>query len=198
MQPRRIPCDDAPSDAPDARLIAQAQVDPAAFGAIYGRYADAVYWYCVRRTGDPWTAEDTTAQIFTQAFSALGRFDPAAGSFRSWLFRIAHNVTVDHARRRRPHGPIAAVAELLDPRPTPEEALIADEDERRLRHALGRLSADQRAVVELRLAGLTGAEVAATLGRSVSWVHTTYFRAVARLRALLADPSNEEPSHARP
>lgn len=169
----------------DEALVERAQADPEAFAALYGRYFDVVYWYCARRARDGAAAEDAAAQIFAQAFAALPRFDPVRGSFRSWLFRIAHNVTVDRARRHRPQVVLDEIRSQADPRPTPEEALLAGEDERVLRGALASLTADQRAVVELRLAGLSGAEIGQTLGRRESWVNTTHFRAIARLRDLL-------------
>jgi putative hemolysin len=54
-----------------------------------------------------------------------------------------------------------------------------------LRAALAELPPGQRRIVELRLAGLTGAEIAQTLGRSRGAIDTTYCRAIARLRGLL-------------
>lgn len=177
--------EEATGGEPDERLVARAQTDPAAFAALYERYFDIVYWYCARRSEGRAATEDACAQIFAQAFAALPRFDPGRGLFRPWLFRIAHNVTVDRARRSRPQTTLDALQTRADPHPTPEEALLADEQERALRSALGALTSDQRAVVELRLAGLSGAEIAQTLDRRVSWVNTTHFRAIARLRELL-------------
>jgi RNA polymerase sigma-70 factor (ECF subfamily) len=50
---------------------------------------------------------------------------------------------------------------------------------------VSQLSADQRRVVELRLAGLTDAEAGAVLGRTPGAVRAVQARAVARLRGLL-------------
>lgn len=172
----------------DAEIAERARVDPAAFGELYLRYVDAVYWYCVRRVGDRWAAEDATGQVFVQALAAMPRFVTGHGTFRSWLFRITHNVAVDAARRTRPTVPLDGVeTPLVDAEPTPEQALLAGEQERGLWRALGQLSEDQRAVVLLRLAGLTGAEISAALGRGRSWVDTTHFRAISRLRVLLSE-----------
>ena len=81
---------------------------------------------------------------------------------------------------------------LPDPGPSPDE--LAAEAERRhsVAWALTQLPEEQRRVVELRLAGLTGPEVAATLGRSHDSVRTTQRRALARLRILLGIASPEE------
>ena len=174
--------------ASDDAVVARALRDGEAFAELYRRYVDAVYWYCARRLADPWAAEDATAQVFVQVLAALPRFVAGEGTFRAWLFRIAHNVVVDAVRRRRRYVPLGDVEDVLvDAAPTPEEALLVGERERALRRAMDPLTDDQRSVVLLRLAGLTGVEIAEALGRSRPWVDTTHHRAIARLRKLLVD-----------
>ncbi|MGI8478178.1 MAG: RNA polymerase sigma factor [Thermomicrobiales bacterium] len=177
----------AKSVADDARLVRTAQADPQAFGHLYDRYVGLVYRYCQRRTFDPVAAEDATSQVFLKALAALPRFDPAGGSFRSWLFAIAHNVVADQGRERlrRPQSPLEAAESVVDPAPSPEEE--AERGERRLSvvAALALLTGEQRRVVELRLAGLGGPEIAAVLGRSEVAVRAMQRRALLRLRELL-------------
>jgi RNA polymerase sigma-70 factor (ECF subfamily) len=74
---------------------------------------------------------------------------------------------------------------VRDDAPAPEELAIAAEERRSVRALLAQLPEHQRRVVELRLAGLTGAEIAQVLGRSRANVDVTQCRAVARLRDLL-------------
>lgn len=71
----------------------------------------------------------------------------------------------------------------MDAALTPEEEALAAEHCQAL---LALLPDDQRSVVELRLAGLTGAEIANVLGRSVGAIKALQFRAIARLRLDLA------------
>lgn len=165
----------------DVALVTAAQSDPAAFASLYAHYLQPVYRYCYRRLGTVAAAEDATSDIFVKVLVALPRY--RAGSFRSWLFAIAHHVTADALRRQRTHEHLDAVNEPVDTRPTPEDLALAAEGQRAL---LAHLAEDQRSVVELRLAGLTDVEVAETLGRSVSAVKTVQFRAIARLRRLLS------------
>jgi DNA-directed RNA polymerase specialized sigma24 family protein len=66
-----------------------------------------------------------------------------------------------------------------------ETAVIAQGDARDLRSLLPRLTGDQRRLIELRLAGLTSLEIRQVLGKSRSWVGTTQYRAVHRLRELM-------------
>lgn len=76
---------------------------------------------------------------------------------------------------------------LVDDGVSPEAWALADEDRRAVLAALAKLTPTSRRVVELRLAGLTSAEIADALTMSFSAVNTAHFRAFARLRDLLAD-----------
>jgi RNA polymerase sigma-70 factor (ECF subfamily) len=177
----------APSEAEEwddeAALVARAKTDRHAFAPLYARYLGPVLRFCERRLGDPAAAEDATSQVFVRAMVSL----PACRDdrFGPWLFAIARNVVVDAFRRRRPGAPLAAADALPDPAPTPEELALTEEERRTTRALLAHLTPAQRRVVELRLAGLTGAEIAASLGMSASAVKVHQFRAVARLRARL-------------
>jgi RNA polymerase sigma-70 factor (ECF subfamily) len=77
---------------------------PADFAPLYDRYVEPIYRYCFRRVSNPDFAADLTSVIFTRAIEALPRFrpNPNGGTFRSWLFTIAHNVVVDAYRSQHP------------------------------------------------------------------------------------------------
>lgn len=167
----------------DAELVARAKRDRQAFAALYVRYLDPIYRYCHVRLGTREAAEDATSLVFARAMDGLPTY--RGGSFRSWLFAIAHNVVADAHRARRPIEPLAAAAGIVDPALEPDELALLDDLGRAVRAALRQLSPEQRDVVELRLAGLTGPEIAAALGKSHAAVRVAQFRAYARLRILL-------------
>lgn len=184
--------DEAPTAAGhgEAALVARAKRDRRAFAPLYARYLTPVYRYCVGCLGSREAAEDATSLVFAKALAALpGCRDDA---FRAWLFAIAHNVVADARRRGRPGVPIEAAIDLRDPAPTPEEAVLALDDDRSLAALLARLPDDQRRIVELRLAGLTGPEIARALGRSQGAVRVAQFRAYARLRSVLDGADDPE------
>ncbi len=163
----------------------------AQFADLYEEHARAVLRYCQLRISDPHEAEDAAALIFTRAFGAWPPANPEAA--RAWLFTIAHNVVANHYRQRAnrlPRQPLDDALELRDPDATPLEQTLARERSAELRAAVTRLSADQRDVVELRLAGLTGPEIAASLGKSHAAVKMLQLRAVQRLRTLLDHPTD--------
>ena len=74
-------------------------------------------------------------------------------------------------------------------------AIVADE-QRAVRDALEALPDDQRHVIELRLAGLSGPEIAGVVGRRHGAIRALQHRAFARLRVLLADLAPATQLHA--
>lgn len=178
----------AEEDESDADLAVRARVEREAFARLYARYVDPIYRYCAHRLADREAAEDATSQVFTLALAAMPRYREQ-GSFRSWLFAIAHNVVADAARRSRrasASGTDDLIDEVVDPAPTPEDVVLAAQASDSVRRLLAALPADQRRVMELRLSGLSSPEVARIVGRSPTAIRSLQFRAVERLRLLLA------------
>ena len=171
------------TDPGDTALVAAAQADPRAFTVLYERYLGPVYRYCYLRVGSREAAEDATSEVFLKALTGLRGF--RGGLFAAWLFRIAHNTVADSARRHRQVDPIDVVGDPVDPSSTPEEVVLVRTEVEALRRALAILSEEQRAVLELQLAGWPGERIAAALGKSADAVKMLRYRAVSRLRALL-------------
>jgi RNA polymerase sigma-70 factor, ECF subfamily len=178
--------------ASDAELVALAMADPREFARLYARYLDPIHRYCYRRLGSREAAEDATSAVFTKALAAFPRYRDA--SFRAWLFTIAHHVVADRYRSDRPEQTLERAADIHDTTPSPEELALAADERRGVRELLAGLPDHQRQVVELRLAGLTGAEIAQTLGRSRASVDVTQFRAVSRLRTQLGLATSSQES----
>ena len=167
--------------------IAAARRDPRAFAPLYDRYATAIYRFCYRKVGDPDVANDLTAQVFVKAIERLDRYQPRAGAtFRSWLFAIARNTVTDRWRRHRPTHSLDPVAHtLVDRDPGPEQLAIDADDQAHLSVTLDALPEKQRAIVELRLAGLTTTEIMAALNMTEPAVKSAQHRAYRRLRELM-------------
>ena len=177
------------SDRSEGPLRPPASTKATEFADLYEEHARAVLRYCQLRIADPAEAEDAAALIFTRAFSAWPPANPE--SARAWLFTIAHHVVANHYRSqttRGPRRPLDDAIEVHYAAPTPLDHAIARESRAELHAAIGKLSDDQREVVELRLAGLTGPEIADALGKSHAAVKMLQLRAVQKLRALLSPP----------
>jgi len=179
----------------DDDLVAAAKMDRAAFAPLYRRYVDPIFRYCHRRLGSREAAEDATSIVFAKALAALPRYRD--GSFRSWLFTIAHNTIVNDLRAAeiRTVRPLETALDLVDGASGPEAIAIGAEDQRTVQRLLARLPAHDRHLLELRLAGLTGAEIAQVLGRSHGAVRVAQFRAIARLRSLFEQERSDADAH---
>jgi RNA polymerase sigma-70 factor (ECF subfamily) len=168
---------------PDADVLVAAAAERARDGdddalrLIYLLYADNVFGYVAAIVRDEHDAEDITSEVFARLPRALSHYKASSTPFAAWLLRVARNAALDHLRAQRsvPLAEVHASGESFEHQA--RERLAG------LRAALEALPADQRQVMLLRLiAGLTPAEVAERLGRSVDAVHALQHRARRRLR----------------
>jgi RNA polymerase sigma-70 factor (ECF subfamily) len=180
---------DTGGDDPDAEAILRSRRDPAAFGEIFHRHFAAIHGYVARRLGAD-AADDIAAEVFLAAFRKRGRFDPARGSVRPWLYGIATRLIGTHRRaegrryRALARTPADSVQDghedLVAARVT---AGGAGED---LADALARLPRGDRDVLLLvALADLSYAEVGQALGIKTGTVGSRLNRARRRLREAL-------------
>jgi RNA polymerase sigma factor (sigma-70 family) len=178
----------------DADLLRAARADAGAFRELYDRYAESVYGFHLRRTGDAHAAYDLTAETFAQAWLSRKRFrDGAGGSAGPWLFGIARNLLAQSVRRRRIE--LAAcerlgIIERLDEPPTtaePDEVWLTGLDE-----ALAELTDGERRALELRVVdSLPYEAVAAGLATSEGAARVRVSRALVRLRQRLTRDEGE-------
>lgn len=167
----------------DQQLVARAQKDSQAFGALYDGYVDRVYRYCYRRTGSHYEAEELTAQTFRRALEALPKYEWRGAPFGAWLFRIAGNLIVDGSKRRE--VPIDG-RDFEQPGPQPVDGLLEAEEIDELWQAVYRLPLHQQQVLVLRFAqGLSTREVARIVNRSETATKQLVYRSLKALRERL-------------
>jgi len=169
----------------EARLIEAAKRDRNAFTALYDRYFDQIYSFCLYHTGRRDAAEDLASETFQRALEGIGDFEWRGIPYSAWLYKVASNLMAKE--RRRP-----AWIEL----PEPIAAPVEDDPERRwlkreqgdeLHGAVRRLPVDQRQAVLLKFAGrLKNKEIATIMGRSEGAVKLLLFRALHGLRRRLS------------
>lgn len=104
----------------DSDIIRRSRESPAAFAALYDKYARSVYRYAARRAGEA-AAEDVMSETFLVAFEGRDGFDHAWDDARPWLFGIATNLL-----RRHRHAEARALRALA--RAAPKEGLDDDAD----------------------------------------------------------------------
>ncbi len=186
---------DQQSERTDEVLLSRAlEGDRGAFGLLYERYLNSLYRYIFYRTGDPKDAEDLTEMTFLKAWEqlpALRRRDPIR-NFRAWIFRISHNLVVDHYRTRRKAIPLEWDAKLAAEGEEPAELAEASEERQRLAGAIRQLDPLLQQVIVARFINtLSHAETAKIVGRSEGHVRVLQYRALKKLRHFL-DKGNDE------
>lgn len=177
-------------DDEERTWVEQAQAgDSSGVGCLYERYVDRIYRYILLKIGDPHEAEDLTGQVFVRMIEAIHGFQWQGVSFQSWLYRIAHNLVVDHLRQRtrRPQVALDPLESTLlsegdDPYSWAEAADYRDH----LRGALARLTDLQAQVIALKFGGgLSNAEAGKVLGRSEGAVKALQHSALSNLNKWL-------------
>ncbi|MHC9085579.1 RNA polymerase sigma factor [Luteimonas sp. RIT-PG2_3] len=154
---------------------------------IVARYEPAIRRYFARRLPTSADVDDFTQELFTRL---LRREEHAAiGNGEGYLFRIAANMMLEHARREARHRTDArdpsdhAFEHGRDER-SPERVALGEEAFARAIQALQALPERSRTVFLLnRYEGLSGTEIARRLGISVSAVEKHMMRAITQLQA---------------
>lgn len=160
--------------------------DRDAVAAVYLEVAPALRGFLLRRVRHGEIADDLVEQTFLELIEGCERIRGDGRSLRAWLYRAARNNLHDwrkRAERRSDHEltPQRA-ARVVDPDADTADQAIRHALDPEVLAALGELTAEQREVVELRLgAGLSTAEVAEIIGRSVGAVKALQHRGVSRL-----------------
>jgi len=155
------------SPASDAALLTHVAVgDGAAFDDLYRRYAPVAAVLAQGILHDPALVEDALQEAFLAVWRRAPTYDPARGSVRSWLLTIVRHRAIDDYRRRHHDRwvDVAALAEVSDGTDTHDLA-CQHAEARRVRAALARLPAAQRASLTLAYAaGYTHPQIARAQG----------------------------------
>ena len=151
----------------------------------------------VKNDADAW---DLSQDVFVKAWQALPRFE-ARARFTTWLFRIAHNVVYDWARKRKIESAGELNDEIFDRNridasaktapsavESPDDALSNTELRGKIEEALGKLSDEHREAVVLKdVQGLSYKEIAEVMDCSLGTVMSRLYYARQKLQTLLKD-----------
>jgi RNA polymerase sigma-70 factor (ECF subfamily) len=153
---------------------------------LYDEYFDKIAHYIYARIGDSNEAEDLAGEVFLRALESLKSYEERGIPMQAWLFRIAHNASVDYLRKK---GKVASVpiegvtvVDGEDPAAVAEHKIEME----KVREAMRKLTPEQREVVQLRFfGGLSSKEVGTILKKSDGAVREMQRAAVEKLRILL-------------
>jgi RNA polymerase sigma-70 factor (ECF subfamily) len=180
----RIPDDPAVVALVDRAVATR---DQAAFGALYDRFLGQVYRYLYYRTGSQAEAEDLTEQVFLKAWEAIDRFRWQGRPFLAWLYRLAHNVHVDHLRRRRQTISLNDDERPIDLASEAATAELAQRlDAEVLARAVRQLTPEQQQVIILKfMDGFDNAQIAQVMDKREGAIRALQLRALMSLRRIL-------------
>jgi RNA polymerase sigma-70 factor, ECF subfamily len=166
-------------------LVERAQAgDRDALEELYLEHFDRIYSYLHMTVGNRHDAEDLTTQTFLRMLESIGKFRWGAAPFSAWLFRIAHNLAMDHFRARRRWQPEEDV-------PEPPGAVESSAEEEAFRvlssqsmfDLIEDLSDEQRHVLILKFVfDFSNVEAATVLDKTEGAVKSLQHRALASLQ----------------
>ena len=161
---------------------------------LYLLHFDRIYSYLHMSVGNRHDAEDLTTQVFVKMLESIGKFRWRSAPFSAWLFRIAHNLAMDHFRANKRWQPEEEV-----PEPDPGERSAAEEEaldsigRQSMLEMIGKLSHEQQQVLTLKFVfNFSNAEAATILDKTEGAIKSLQHRALASLQRQLesARPSS--------
>jgi RNA polymerase sigma-70 factor, ECF subfamily len=170
-------------------LVARGQQgDREALEELYLIYFDRIYSYLHVSVGNRHDAEDLTTQTFLKMLEKIGSFKWQSAPFSAWLFRIAHNLAMDHFRSRRRWQPEEEVPEPPgEEEPSAELRAMQTIGRESMLKLIDRLSPEQQQVLTLKFVfNLPNAEVAAILDKTEGAIKSLQHRALVSLQKQIA------------
>jgi RNA polymerase sigma-70 factor (ECF subfamily) len=167
------------------RLVERAQAgDRQALEELYLLHFDRIYSYLHMSVGNRHDAEDLTTQTFMKMLESIKQFRWQAAPFSAWLFRIAHNLAMDHFRASRRWQPEEEVPEPAgETEPSAEAAALQSIGRQSMLELIEDLSQEQKQVLTLKFVfNLPNAEVATVLGKTEGAIKSLQHRALVSLQ----------------
>src|SRR6185503_16282807 len=151
------------------RLVQRAQQGHRdALEELYLLHFDRIYSYLHMSVGNRHDAEDLTTQVFVKMLESIGKFRWRSAPFSAWLFRIAHNLAMDHFRANKRWQPEENVPEPRgSEEPSAEVGALQRIGEQSLLEMIEGLSHEQQQVLTLKFVfNFANGEVATILGKT--------------------------------
>ena len=174
------------------KLVERAQAgERNALEELYLIHFDRIYSYLHMSVGNRHDAEDLTTQTFLKMLEAIGRFRWQSAPFSAWLFRIAHNLAMDHFRAARRWQPEEEVPEPAgSAEVSAEEIAMRSIGRQSMLDLIENLSHEQQQVLTLKFVfNFPNGEVATILGKTEGAIKSLQHRALVSLQKQLARES---------
>ncbi len=154
---------------------------------LYEEYYDRIAHYVYVRIEDKNEAEDIASDVFLRALKSINTYEDQGAPMQAWLFKIAHNMVVDHLRKVSKYKTVSIdTVEIKaedDPAKTAENNITMESTHK----AMEKLTPDQRQVLQLRFfGGLSSREVAEVMKKTDGAVREMQRSALEKLRQLMS------------
>lgn len=168
--------------------------DPQAeFERLLAELRPRLHRYCARMTGSVIDGEDVLQETLIKAIEAFPHTGPLANA-EGWLFRIAHNASLDFLRRRARREAVQEGEEKLETIADPDSAIERRQDAAAGLGTLMRLPVAQRSsVILMDVLGHSLEEISEVLDSTVAAVKANLHRGRQRLGELAAEPDDRPP-----
>ena len=160
------------------------QGDRDALEELYLIHFDRIYSYLHMTVGNRQDAEDLTTQTFLKMLESIRRFQWQSAPFSAWLFRIAHNLAMDHFRTARRWQPEEEVPEPPgEEEPSAEAVALQSIGRQSMLELIEGLSLEQQQVLTLKFVfNFSNADVATILEKTEGAVKSLQHRALVALQ----------------
>ena len=159
----------------------------AKLASLYEEYYDKIARYAYARIGNKTEAEDIAGEVFLKALESLGSYKERGVPMQAWLFKIAHNLVVDHLRKTGKYKTVPIDTVIVQADMNPVTAAERNIELERVTKAMAQLTREQREVLRLRFfGGLTSKEAGSILSKSDGAIREMQRAAIEKLRRLLA------------
>lgn len=170
--------------------------DEFAFEILIKKYSQVIYFFIFRQVKDHQLSEDLTQETFIKAWKNLKEFD-LDKSFKTWIFKIAKNVTIDYFRKFR-HKEIPfsffedekgfnpILEKLSSPQPLPDQILAVKETQTYVKNLISKLPLLYQEIIYMHYeTGLTLKEIAEILNKPLNTVKSWHRRALLQLKKMI-------------
>jgi len=154
--------------------------------SLYEEYYDKLAHYVYVHIGNKEEAEDIAGEVFLRALKSLKSYKEQGIPMQGWLFRIAHNLTVDYIRKANKRRTVPMDSVILTGEDNPVDAAEKNIEFERVTEAMKQLTIEQREVINLRFfGGLTSKEAGDVLSKSDSAVREMQRAAIEKIRGIM-------------
>lgn len=153
---------------------------------LYEEYYDKIARYVHVHISNKEEAEDIAGEVFLKALESLKSYREQDVPMQGWLFRIAHNLTVDYLRKMNKRRTVPIDSVVLQGNDNPANTAEKNIEFERVTKAMKKLTTEQREVINLRFfGGLNSKEVGGVLGKSDGAVREMQRAAIEKLRGIM-------------